>query len=1163
MERALAYDQLVAALGQHPDAPNPEELASLLAEAEVNLLTGRAEVSTYVVQAGWYLHAVASAAGVNIAWDRRARAFRVSAHILELAGVDESRPTAQRLQLLLGAELGYRRGGLDPNATAVYMRSHQWFTELSVENPGWRSTLAIEAAVIFLSFNTSRFYDWANAHRSAFTALRVRTGLGDLAGTMFGPAEHVLEACRDFMRFLMLGDRGSLEIGRSRLRRLFGDDAEAATVDERWVAAHLLVYSDELDAGSPWTCLPPDVPDAARRALTHTSPPVLTLWEPQRELLAPDAEGSHLLAADTKRAILSIPTSAGKTLIAQVLVLAELARNDRSVCLIAPQRSLVREIRRSLLPRVRALQKRLSPDAPDFLADLALDVLQDGQPPDIELLTPERFATMLRADPENVLDRFGLFIFDEAHLIGDASRGFTLEGALSYLHWRTLETDHRIVLMSAVIGDDAAFQDWLRVDKPLKAFRSLWRGPRRLSIAFTTKPDWQLPEDRPPIGKGTVHRTAYPLYGSFSLNIPGSGPTTLTSSEPVGSLVMRKNRGRADTKDPSTSTPHYRHVATAATFLEHAGPVLTVTLTRPDSQRLAGAIADMRQPVPAMRRASEAVGRILDESHPLVAMLDRGVAYHHAGLPTDVLTLIEDELRAGNLRQLVSTTTLTEGVNLPVHTVILAETRWQGNALHISGPRMLNAIGRAGRAGIETEGWVVFAPNGKAPADPGAHLPDPDELIIHSALSSVEVLDALKEFEAKRGSASDAVFSELPEELQQFTSFVWYLLACEEALDAPVDDERLKEAISSLFVAQELVDEDFDRLVRFAHDVHDTYDGTDGAQRRAWARTGTTIASARKIDEMAETLAVAAEEYADVPPGARKLVDQLKAEEKLGDLGAAINLLEATGLLDAILELPEVDDGAWEFRVSPHGQHIYPDLADTIRHWTAGDPIAEIADEALPDVPDRTLRIEQMVDAISRGFGHSISWMIAAILERTNNLLALRLVPPLCPALPLYVRFGVDSSAALQLVTGQVRNRRVAVLVARAAQQAEKQDDLREWLTTVPIEEWRTLFNAGPSDVLDLLNYASDSSAAILRSLIEGSEIDLPLEQPATPGEANITVRRDESDIALVWVTTIDGQDIPVGSQWQADLQNVLATGLEFTAQVTDTSSLLLTRAEA
>jgi hypothetical protein len=486
--------------------------------------------------------------------------------------------------------------------------------------------------------------------------------------------------------------------------------AEPATTNECWVAAHLLRLSGELEAASIWTALPPDVPAAARRALTSTSPPVLTLWEPQRELLGGTGDAPQVLSPTTTRAVLSVPTSAGKTLIAQILVLVELASGNRSVCLVAPQRSLVREIRRALVPRVRALRKRLGEDLPDFLAALALD----DQPPDIDVMTPERFATALRADPEAVLARYGLFIFDEAHLVGDQGRGFTLEGALSYLHWRTRDTDHRIVLMSAAIGNRATFRAWMQSGAPAQPYSSEWRGPRRLTAAYTTRPDWNSEQHITPVGRERLHRLSYPLRGIISFTVPGAGARSYQTVDPIGELVFRRNdNGTRGARDNDRCSRHYAHVAALASFLGHAGPVLTVTGTRPDAQRLAAAIAAARPEVDSTRRARDAVAAMLNHDHPLVAMLAHSVAYHHAGLPLEVLALIEDELRAGHLQHLVSTTTLTEGVNLPVHTVVLAETRWDGSDVHISGPRMLNAIGRAGRAGIETEGWVVLPPVGK------------------------------------------------------------------------------------------------------------------------------------------------------------------------------------------------------------------------------------------------------------------------------------------------------------------------------------------------------------------------------------------------------------------------------------------------------------------
>lgn len=1144
MERALSRDDLRLALGELPEIPSPRELQRLLADAELSLFTGRPDIPDELVGTGWYLHAIASTGTERIDWSRRERAFRISAHILELAGKSD-RPAAERLDCVFGSELGYRRGGLDPNAMAVFKSAAPLLDEIADDTAAWTATLAVEAAVYLLSFRTFETFAWLTDRRAGFAQLRRETELDDLAGTMFGPAEHIVEACHGLLRFLIFGDRTPFGRAQRRLRLLVGPDAEPATVNERWVAAHLLALSDDLDAASIWTCLPPDVPTAARRALTSTFPPVLTLWEPQRELLAAGGDATALLASDTKRAILSVPTSAGKTLVAQILVLAELARTDQSVCLIAPQRSLVREIRRALLPRVRALRKSLSPDLPDFLADFAADVLEDD-PPDVDVMTPERFAAMLRTDPKGVLDRYGLFIFDEAHLVGDPGRGFTLEGALSYLHWRTQDTDHRIVLMSAAIGNEATFQAWLQTDQPVASFQSQWRGPRRLSAAFTARPDWDAGTHLRPVGRERLHRLSYPLDGVTSFTVPGAGARSYTLTEPVGQLVTKRKPNGAPGKKDDRSTPHYAHVAALASFLEHAGPVLTVTGTRPDAQRLAGALLNGREPAAGTRRARDAVAAILDHEHPLVAMLECGIAYHHAGLPLEVLALVEDELRAGRLQHLVSTTTLTEGVNLPVHTVVLAETRWEGSDVHLSGPRMLNAIGRAGRAGIETEGWVVFAPSGESPRDPEGHLPNPEELAIRSRLSTESTLEALTVFESRRRRAADAIYSEMPDSLQEFTTFVWYVLACEEALAGVMDDDELDDVVDALLAIQQVRAGTVKKLQRFAHDIRHTYVRTDATRRRVWARSGTRIASARHLDELA-----------------RKLAHSARKRPKRGSVRPAINGLRRSGVLAGLLELPDVGDNAWRFRTTPRGDDIEVDLPDALKRWTRGQPLSEMADELLAEVPDREWRLEQMVDRVSRGFGHAISWMIATVVERANAILAEDDLEPICPALAMYVRFGVDSPAALQLITRSLRSRDVAVRVARAAADADVADDaVMRWLSLVPIEQWPELFGARPSDVVDLLDAISDPQAEILRRLLDGEEIELELDEHLTPGPVRLVVSQDGMEAPLVSLQTFDGDHVAtLAGQWQTDLRTVLATGVDVSAELIDASTLALRRA--
>ena len=188
-------------------------------------------------------------------------------------------------------------------------------------------------------------------------------------------------------------------------------------------------------------------------AMTLGDPPVLSLWPPQLELL----NGTpNPLDPAVKRLVLSFPTSAGKTLIAQYIVAAHVASGAGSACVVVPTHSLGRELRRDLDRRLSTLAGRAEDAGP-----LGLPL---PAPPSAVVMTPEKLAAHLRLEPERMLGEYSLFVIDEAHLVGDAERGWVLESALGFLHGATLHHDHRIVLLSAALGNRAHVAAWMGVD---------------------------------------------------------------------------------------------------------------------------------------------------------------------------------------------------------------------------------------------------------------------------------------------------------------------------------------------------------------------------------------------------------------------------------------------------------------------------------------------------------------------------------------------------------------------------------------------------------------------------------------------------------------------------------------------------------------------------
>ena len=93
-------------------------------------------------------------------------------------------------------------------------------------------------------------------------------------------------------------------------------------------------------------------------------------------------------------------------------------------------------------------------------------------------------------------------------------------------------------------------------------------------------------------------------------------------------------------------------------------------------------------------------------------LLPFGIGVHHAGLPRQDRSMIEDLFAARHLQVLVSTATLAWGVNLPAHTVIIKGTQIynpeKGRWTELSPQDILQMMGRAGRPQYDKTGEGII-----------------------------------------------------------------------------------------------------------------------------------------------------------------------------------------------------------------------------------------------------------------------------------------------------------------------------------------------------------------------------------------------------------------------------------------------------------------------
>ena len=422
------------------------------------------------------------------------------------------------------------------------------------------------------------------------------------------------------------------------------------------------------------------------------------------------------LLLDNRGYVIRMPTSAGKTRIAELMAMAVLDSPEasRRVLYVAPFRALSDEVEGALGQIFSDLGLRVS----SLLGSFELDAFQDYllQETDLLITTPEKLNLLSRARPE-FFRNVDLIILDEGHVIEDYDRGAKYELLLTRIR-ALMPQDSRVLFISAVIPESNAkeFARWL-CDDPSSVISTDWRPARQALGLFR----WI----------GDAGRIDYPLEEPVVRSQPPFIPRVIRSQEYTDYTPKLL-------KPKLTTFPSKQKGDTAAELairFAELGPVLIFT-TKPDwvescakavqrgltlRRQTAGAgvsqvFQDARDRA-AFTSSVEIANDWLGSESLVSKLLSDGIAVHHRGLPESLRRAVEEDFRRGNFPVLVATNTLGQGVNLPIKTVVVhsiaryhqAEApEEEGYPDPLKQREFWNVCGRAGRAGAETEGQIIF-----------------------------------------------------------------------------------------------------------------------------------------------------------------------------------------------------------------------------------------------------------------------------------------------------------------------------------------------------------------------------------------------------------------------------------------------------------------------
>jgi helicase len=437
---------------------------------------------------------------------------------------------------------------------------------------------------------------------------------------------------------------------------------------------------------------------------------------------------------------LQMPTGAGKTALTETLLYWHLKRDpEAAAILLVPYRSLASELRWTLIRRLNSMG--VSARAAYGGTVPSGDEVQELEQTRALIATPETLSGILGADPE-FLHRASLVICDEGHLLDGGSRGISLELLLARLRARDTGPP-RFVFVSAIVPNIEEVNSWLAGNS---------------ESGFVVRSDY-----RPAMAEFAVLR---PSGSGSNLTIAlGMHPhETQDLQFSIDNFIARQEFQFQNPRTGRTITFPYNTVkAQALAAGRKALAIGTVAVFAANKRGNQGAVGlaeglleQLRYPLALPKPLDFAAGERLTRVTEYLTKeygadwvgtkaLEAGAVLHHGDIPQETREVVEGLLRNGDVRFVICTSTLAEGVNFPIRTLVLYSIQRlgkEGRPQSMLSREIKNLVGRAGRAGATTKGLVITANPAQWPrVEPVARL-EPGEPVHGSLLVLINRLRA-------------------------------------------------------------------------------------------------------------------------------------------------------------------------------------------------------------------------------------------------------------------------------------------------------------------------------------------------------------------------------------------------------------------------------------
>ena len=388
-------------------------------------------------------------------------------------------------------------------------------------------------------------------------------------------------------------------------------------------------------------------------------------------------------------AIVQLPTGVGKTKSIELIIRSAFAsERTNTTIIVAPLRALCNEIANDMV----------SAFGDEVLVNQFSDVLEDDFSFDaflsfkskILICTPEKLSYIIHHQAD-FLDEIGLYIFDESHMFDDGSRGASYELLISEIRSH-ISPEKQVILLSAVLSNAAQILEWLfgkagvlATDQKIKATpKTIGFSSQTRDIHYysddSTQEDFFIPRSIDVVALQKRPRERKQRY------FP-----ELTDAKDIAIYYANKLCKNGGTAIFSNRTKTVQTVIEKINELTERGYDLSEIKRNSNCEE--------------MNRLARLVAGYYGEWHPYTIACHLGVVPHYSNLPNGIRLAVEHAYRNGAVRVVVCTSTLAQGVNIPIKYLFMTSFTVARQSMQVRS--FQNLMGRTARSGMYTEGSVI------------------------------------------------------------------------------------------------------------------------------------------------------------------------------------------------------------------------------------------------------------------------------------------------------------------------------------------------------------------------------------------------------------------------------------------------------------------------